>query len=225
MFNMAHMGLRLGQRANGVSKLHGARQPRHVRGLWPGFDDDEVPIGSVTNGVHAPTWAARELVELGDQLGVQSPWLGRSLDEVTGRSRSGRCAARCAAGWSTRCAAASAASWLHARRHRGRARLDRRRLRPRRPHHRLRPAGPVLQAADADAARPGAAQGAAARPGAADPDRHRRQVATRPTTAASSSSSRWCASPTTPRSGTGSCSCPTTTSAWPATSTGAATSG
>ena len=33
-------------------------------GLWPGFDVAEVPITSVTNGVHAPTWVAPELVEL-----------------------------------------------------------------------------------------------------------------------------------------------------------------
>ena len=30
-------------------------------GLWPGFDAGEVPIGSITNGVHAPTWVAREI--------------------------------------------------------------------------------------------------------------------------------------------------------------------
>ena len=32
-------------------------------GLWPGFDTAEVPIGSVTNGVHAPTWVAPEIIE------------------------------------------------------------------------------------------------------------------------------------------------------------------
>ena len=56
VFNMAVMGLRLAQRANGVSKLHGDVS-RHMFGaLWPGFDADDVPIASVTNGVHAPTW-------------------------------------------------------------------------------------------------------------------------------------------------------------------------
>ena len=56
VFNMAVMGLRLAQRANGVSKLHGDVS-RHMFGaLWPGFDPDDVPITSVTNGVHAPTW-------------------------------------------------------------------------------------------------------------------------------------------------------------------------
>jgi glycogen phosphorylase len=64
MFNMAHMGLRLAQRANGVSQLHGAVSRAMFRGLWPQFDIDEVPIGSITNGVHGPTWAAREITSL-----------------------------------------------------------------------------------------------------------------------------------------------------------------
>ncbi|MCW2695014.1 MAG: glgP, partial [Modestobacter sp.] len=66
-FNMAHMGLRLGQRANGVSQLHGHVSRGMFGALWPGFDEDDVPISSITNGVHAPTWTARELVELGTQ--------------------------------------------------------------------------------------------------------------------------------------------------------------
>ena len=33
-------------------------------GLWPGFDEDEVPISSITNGVHAPTWMSREVLEI-----------------------------------------------------------------------------------------------------------------------------------------------------------------
>jgi starch phosphorylase len=64
VFNMAVMGLRLGQRANGVAKLHGDVSRHMFSGLWPGFDADEVPIGSVTNGVHAPTWTAPALREL-----------------------------------------------------------------------------------------------------------------------------------------------------------------
>jgi len=64
MFNMAHMGLRLAQRANGVSKLHGRVSRRMFSRLWPNFDENEVPISSVTNGVHGPTWVARELSAL-----------------------------------------------------------------------------------------------------------------------------------------------------------------
>ena len=58
VFNMAVMGLRLAQRANGVSKLHGQVSREMFSGLWPGFDVEEVPITSITNGVHAPTWVA-----------------------------------------------------------------------------------------------------------------------------------------------------------------------
>jgi glycogen phosphorylase len=64
VFNMAHMGLRLAARANGVSKLHGEVSRAMFAALWPGFDSGDVPIGSVTNGVHAPTWVAREVMEL-----------------------------------------------------------------------------------------------------------------------------------------------------------------
>ena len=67
-FNMAHMGLRLAQRANGVSLLHGKVSRGMFNELWPGFDAREVPIGSITNGVHAPTWAAPEWLELGREL-------------------------------------------------------------------------------------------------------------------------------------------------------------
>ena len=61
VFNMAVMGLRLAQRANGVSLLHGEVSRGMFGGLWPGFEQGEVPICSVTNGVHAPTWVAPEV--------------------------------------------------------------------------------------------------------------------------------------------------------------------
>ncbi|MDR1824646.1 MAG: alpha-glucan family phosphorylase [Bifidobacteriaceae bacterium] len=64
VFNMAVMGLRLGGRANGVSLLHGAVSRVMFAGLWPGFDPDEVPITSVTNGVHSPSWIDRTYREL-----------------------------------------------------------------------------------------------------------------------------------------------------------------
>ena len=66
-FNMAVMGLRLGQRANGVSLLHGDVSRGMFGALWPGFDQDDVPITSVTNGVHAPTWTDPLLLELASE--------------------------------------------------------------------------------------------------------------------------------------------------------------
>ena len=55
------------QRANGVSQLHGVVSRHMFDGLWPGFDDTEVPITSITNGVHAPTWVDRKVYELARQ--------------------------------------------------------------------------------------------------------------------------------------------------------------
>ncbi len=66
VFNMAALGLRLGQHANGVAKLHGRVSRAMFNGLWPGFDSEEVPITSVTNGVHAPTWVDSTLVALAE---------------------------------------------------------------------------------------------------------------------------------------------------------------
>ena len=79
-FNMAHMGLRMAQRANGVSLLHGQVSRGMFNDLWQGFDQDEVPIGSITNGVHAPTWAAPQWVQLAREL-IGSEDLG-SLSEA-----------------------------------------------------------------------------------------------------------------------------------------------
>ena len=68
---MAVMGLRLGQRANAVSALHGVVSREMFDGLWPGFDAIEVPISSITNGVHAATWVDRRMAEMVEkQLGA-----------------------------------------------------------------------------------------------------------------------------------------------------------
>ena len=75
VFNMAVMGMRLAQRANGVSLLHGQVSREMFAGLWPGFDTSEVPIGSVTNGVHTPTWVAPEILSLtGASPGEATGW-------------------------------------------------------------------------------------------------------------------------------------------------------
>ena len=77
MFNMAVMGMRLAQRVNGVSVLHGQVSREMFAGLWPGFDTAEVPIGSITNGVHAPTWVAHEVSDLGDSESAAATDAGR----------------------------------------------------------------------------------------------------------------------------------------------------
>ncbi|MCJ1673213.1 MULTISPECIES: alpha-glucan family phosphorylase [unclassified Rathayibacter] len=86
VFNMAFMGLRLAQRSNGVSKLHGEVSRSMFSGLWPGFDTAEVPIGSVTNGVHAATWTDPILRGLArDRLGTddttRADWASGALSD------------------------------------------------------------------------------------------------------------------------------------------------
>jgi starch phosphorylase len=86
-FNMAHMGLRLAQRSNGVSQLHGRVSRAMFDELWPGFDAAEVPIGSITNGVHGPTWAAPEWMDLGRDLAgseeaLREPTVWQRLQQV-----------------------------------------------------------------------------------------------------------------------------------------------
>jgi starch phosphorylase len=83
VFNMAVMGMRLAQRANGVSMLHGEVSRGMFGGLWPEFDADERPIASITNGVHAPTWVAREVYDLARGQGAKpGPGLGDDDPEL-----------------------------------------------------------------------------------------------------------------------------------------------
>ncbi len=63
-FNMAVMGFRLAARANGVARLHGAVSRAMFQPLWPDVPVEEVPIGSITNGVHARTWVSPEMDDL-----------------------------------------------------------------------------------------------------------------------------------------------------------------
>jgi starch phosphorylase len=69
-FNMTVLAMRMAGRRNAVSQLHGRVTRRMWRSLWPEIAEDALPIGAVTNGVHAPTWIADELVELFNR------WLG-----------------------------------------------------------------------------------------------------------------------------------------------------
>ena len=87
---MAVMGFRLAQRANGVSELHGHVSRGMFNGLWPAFDEAEVPITSITNGVHGPTWIAREVIELaasrgGDIDGDDTDALWPLVDQISDR--------------------------------------------------------------------------------------------------------------------------------------------
>lgn len=66
-FSMTIVGLKLTSYHNGVSKLHGNVARKMWKSIWKCFPDDEVPIKSVTNGIHTMTWVAREFSELFDR--------------------------------------------------------------------------------------------------------------------------------------------------------------
>ena len=61
---MAVLALRFAGSANGVSRLHGAVSRRLFGRLFPRWAEREVPIGSVTNGVHVATWVSDAMREL-----------------------------------------------------------------------------------------------------------------------------------------------------------------
>ncbi len=66
-FGMTPLALRTSGFANGVAALHGDTSRRMWRGLWPSLPIGEVPIGSITNGIHTPSWLSREMHELLDR--------------------------------------------------------------------------------------------------------------------------------------------------------------
>lgn len=67
-FNMSYLAARMSQEINGVSKLHGEVSQAMFNKLWPGYLKEELFIGYVTNGVHYPTWAAKEWKDVYKEL-------------------------------------------------------------------------------------------------------------------------------------------------------------
>jgi starch phosphorylase len=81
-FCMTVLGLRVSRRANAVSALHGEVSRAMWAGLSPGKQEDKVPIGHITNGVHVPSWLAPQMFRLYDRhLGTN--WHQRSSDART----------------------------------------------------------------------------------------------------------------------------------------------
>jgi len=78
-FNMTVLALRLAEHRNGVSQLHGivCRNMWHV--LWPETEEKDVPIISITNGIHVPTWIAPQMSRLYDKY-LTPDWLKKHDD-------------------------------------------------------------------------------------------------------------------------------------------------
>ncbi|MHB1295848.1 MAG: alpha-glucan family phosphorylase [Anaerolineae bacterium] len=60
-FSMAILALRLAAKTNGVSRLHGEVARAMWRDLWPQTPIQEVPITSITNGIHTRSWISNDL--------------------------------------------------------------------------------------------------------------------------------------------------------------------
>jgi glycogen phosphorylase len=63
-FCMTVLALKSCRRANGVSAIHGTVSRLMWRELWPSRPEEDIPIGHITNGVHALSWLAPQMVQL-----------------------------------------------------------------------------------------------------------------------------------------------------------------
>jgi starch phosphorylase len=73
-FSMTVLALKTCRRANAVSSLHGNVSRAMWQRLYPDREEDRVPIGHITNGVHVPSWLAPQMREVYDRhLGPDWP--------------------------------------------------------------------------------------------------------------------------------------------------------
>jgi alpha-glucan phosphorylase-like protein len=63
-FSMSILAANVSQDTNGVSRLHGNVSKDIFKEMWPGYITEELNLGYVTNGVHYPTWTAKEWRQL-----------------------------------------------------------------------------------------------------------------------------------------------------------------
>ncbi|MBN1684423.1 MAG: alpha-glucan family phosphorylase [Gammaproteobacteria bacterium] len=75
-FNMTYLGIRGSGAVNGVSRLHGEVSREIFQVLFPRWPQVEVPISSVTNGVHMSTWDSAEADELWTNACGKNRWRG-----------------------------------------------------------------------------------------------------------------------------------------------------
>jgi glycogen phosphorylase len=74
-FNMAYLAIRGAGAINGVSKLHGAVSRSIFQSLFPRWPVAEVPVGSVTNGVHTTSWDSESADRLWSNACGQDRWM------------------------------------------------------------------------------------------------------------------------------------------------------
>ncbi len=84
-YSMTVLALKLSAYHNGVSELHGHVSREMWQFLWPEVPIEQVPIDSITNGVHMKTWLVQELRDLYGQH-LQADWLEQIDDPATWRA-------------------------------------------------------------------------------------------------------------------------------------------
>jgi starch phosphorylase len=67
LFSMPVLALKMSAKANGVAKLHGVVSRKLWQWMYPGTPEQEIPVFSITNGVHVETWISNEMGELFDR--------------------------------------------------------------------------------------------------------------------------------------------------------------
>ncbi len=80
-FNMMSLALNMSYRANGVSRLHGRVSRRMVERGWPDIPVEEIPVTSITNGVHTRSWISQEMSELFDRY-LGPAWVSQPADQT-----------------------------------------------------------------------------------------------------------------------------------------------
>jgi starch phosphorylase len=78
-FSMAVLAIRCSRWCNGVSKLHGEVSREMWKGIWPDTPTSDVPIGHVTNGVHAGSWISSTMAALYDKH-LDKGWRQKTQD-------------------------------------------------------------------------------------------------------------------------------------------------
>jgi len=74
-FNMAYLAIRGSGVVNGVSLIHGKVSRQLFHSLFPRWPENEIPVGSVTNGVHMPSWDSSEADQLWTKYCGKPRWL------------------------------------------------------------------------------------------------------------------------------------------------------
>lgn len=67
LFSMPVMALKMSASTNGVSALHGLVSQDMWQWMFPQVPRQEVPIDSITNGIHMQTWVSSEMASLFDR--------------------------------------------------------------------------------------------------------------------------------------------------------------